>query len=426
MVQEVIGVNEKEDSFEVKRPQPHMPKVQHIPHESLQSTETVPLEVSGDYIPQEFSGSVASESFSTKQALQVTESTVEQNVSPYEPKYKTPVCDQKEIIMESHALEVFNTNPNETESPMLSIEPSLIKNAAVKMEPLQHVSTEETHSGESVPKFYPEMIVATEVANTNLNSLNEYNTEVTTVIESHLDFVSKIPQYHTASPTITGTESHIVSAQPMVSETVEDFAEKQITSESIRLSLIENNSLQSYEQIILQEEVGFDATHSKLCQASPDYEGLSIASVEETLIHDKETASIRPHTNEESAQVTIEPESSLPLQYEVTSNETIKPLMQQKPTPKNISGLNEENFAYNIEETNVYETTSDRTTAQQTEIQKVEKVIALDKPTEIYKEFQPDIIGKHLILISHLHRHFTYYLTHRHHTNTSDTHQHRI
>lgn len=208
--------------------QPRAPTIQQLTHDSLQTSDTVPFELTEHYEQKQQPESVASPSFSSNHAVQVTETTIQQTVGPYASKEKTPIDNQKQVYTESYALEVSNTTINEMEAPFEALRPDSTKCAGLSVVTSDHVSTIETQSGESTAKFYPELIVATEVAKTNVNSLNEYKTEVVNVMEPQEEFDTTTPEYRKATESLSNP-NYIIRTQPLIEGEVQTI-EKNLES----------------------------------------------------------------------------------------------------------------------------------------------------------------------------------------------------
>lgn len=214
--QEIHGVIEKEDIFDHTSRQKEIPKILQIPHKSIQTGDTIAFETSTDLKPTENISFVANESFIMNNVVEVTENKMEDSIYPYDTKLKTPYIAQKNILCESHVLEISDIPINERELPITGISIKSPKSAIVKLSTLEHLSTIETNAGESTTKFYPEMIVATEVANTNINSLYECNTEIIDVVEPQDELnVPKI-SYHNANSSMNHQEMHTATAQSTI------------------------------------------------------------------------------------------------------------------------------------------------------------------------------------------------------------------
>lgn len=368
--------------------QPRIPTVLQLTHESIQTSDIVPFEMNDNYEPKQNVGSVALNSYSTSHALQVSETSVQQTTVQYESKHKSPTDDQKQMIVESFAIEVSNPTINEKESPLEVYQPNTMKCAALSMVTSEHVSTMETHSGESASKFYPEVIVATEVANTNVNSLKEYNTEIANIVEPQTEFVVSTPKFHNATETIFD-QNHIFKTEPLVEEGVQILTDMPKNIETGISSLLENISVQSYENVALDGEKIFKSSQTNVKQAVPEHNVMSVASTETPFI--QQQAAPVPKSREiqqESANILIEGSKS---------------------------------FAYNFEETNVFESVTDAKPMQF--ISQRADLKTSENSTNIAAEEQPTLIGK-LILNTFYstHKHNINYLTYRHTSHTSKTH----
>lgn len=389
IVQEIVGINEKEETLERNLVQPRIPTVLQLTHESIQTSDIVTLEMNDNYEPKQNVGSVASNSYSTSHALQVSETSVQQTTVQYESKHKSPTDDQKQMVVESYAIEVSNPIINEKESPLDVYQPQTMKCAALSMVTSEHVSTVETHSGESTTKFYPEVIVATEVAHTNVKSLNEYNTEIANIVEPQTEFVVSTPKSQNAMETLFD-HNHIFKTEPLVEEGVQILSDIPQNIGTGITSLVENTLVQSYENVAMEGEEIFRSSQSDVKQAVPEYNVLPVASIETPFIQQQE--------------------APVPIPRE----------MQQKVAIVSVDGS--KRVAYNLEETNVFESVTHTKPMQPEHQSAVFKTS--EQSTHIAAAIEhPTFIGKLFINILYsTHKHNITYLTCRHTTHTSKTH----
>lgn len=368
--------------------------------------------------------SVAKPNYLTNHAIQITECMTEEDIASYEQKLKTPINEQSHKLVESMAIEISDTISNEKEIPLASFTMDHTKQASINLVTLEHVSTIETTSGEFTQKFFPEVIVATEVANTKMNSLHEYNTHITNVEESQHEFASPKVQSHFAKKSVD-SQYHVAGThQPTVEESISTLIPNAINkiAETARTTIIENNSTENYEQMVMQDEVNFIPKKETTATAIPAYDNLLVASSELTNTHESElweTKEERP--NKTLAKISLEPENILSEQLLVASNDMVTPLNQSTPSSFISTPSTEPAFAHDIEETIVYESTSD-TIIRSANVYTAEEVHE-ELETGI-EEFQPTIIGKFYFKISHKHTHINNYLTYRQYKHNKNTHQH--
>lgn len=368
--------------------------------------------------------SVAKPNYLTNHAIQITECMTEEDIASYEQKLKTPINEQSQKLVESTAIEISDTISNEKEIPMASFVMDHTKQASINLVTLEHVSTIETTSGESTLKFFPEVIVATEVANTKINSLHEYNTHITNVEESQHEFASPKVQSHFAKKSMDNQYQVAGTHQPTVEESISTLIPKAIEEivGTARSTIIENISTENYEQMVMQDEVNFIPKKETSATAIPAYDNLLVASSQLTNTHESELCETsEEHPIKTLANISLEPENILSEQLLVASNEMVTPLHQSTPSSFISTPSTEPAFAHDIQETIVYESTSD-TIIKSANVHTAEEVHA-ELETGI-EEFQPTVIGKFYFKNSHKHTHIKKYLTYRQYKHHKNTHPH--
>lgn len=372
------------------------------------------------------------QSLDIKEALQITMPSVEHTVAPYEPMTKSPVNEQRSQFMEMNALEVvdeqwhiradtmddFQIPTTELATTKYSLHDQLMisdvelvenerslankdidkKYASQKVVTSEHVSTTEQQLEETVSKFYPEHIVATEMAHINIRPCLEYSTGVTNVIEAEGDFLAETPKSQVANITIPD-QGHMIQQQQIPMETITSYDSKDTITHIAKPTTTEFCATECYEPVILQNENDYKTSEVKqfVC-AQTDIKGLSVASINEPTIHEKETPEVdikgrspaTAHTNIEKLNISL----SQSLQE---GNEPMVDIEHREPIQQHSTTSTQEAFAYATEETTTFESFAPNLNVfpnLQTAGTTIEDhhVDRLDEVTS------PAVIGKHLTL----------------------------
>lgn len=247
--EEIIDLHDKERPFENKEIHSTYPTQSQIPFVGIQTTNEYVFETSLNLESENYSNKVAISTYVPSTTIQVTENIPNDTVQPLEIFSKMSRNDQKQQILESNALEISNIQCNEMELPLENITMSG-QNATFNMQTSEHLVASETNSGESAEKFYPEVIVPTEVAHPIINSLKEYKTQITTATEMENSFVTPCKLSHQAHPSVV-LQDHLTDTEIVVQENVKGIEEAlNLHSETLAAFNVEEpNSVPETEQV---------------------------------------------------------------------------------------------------------------------------------------------------------------------------------
>lgn len=460
LVQETVLAHDRESLFNVQSRPFETPKIEQLTHAAIQSSDLITFESNDQLKNKTPLYLTANQSFTTNQALEITEESAQENVAPFQSELKKPVAEQKEQILEVNAIEVAteqyhikegllsnftkpNTekattvynlhNPlivsdvqlNEAERDLPTIGKDESHKAVLNIVTSDYISTIETHSGETTDKFYPEVIVATEIAQPNVNSLHEYSTEMTNVVEVGESFETKKTDYREASAVIP-QQHYMTQQQPLTMERVSALIENSTATVTANTQLLENAATVSYETVIMQGEEELNITKPITQSAKLEYSGLSVASITEATTNDMESCleEVYP-SNAIKAFVGVEEPNIVSEQSLVTSNETCELLQRSETQTQTPKLTTQQVFAYNTEETTTFGTVSDELQVSRN-LHKAESTMVEHQSQELADTFTPQIKGKtNSINPPHKHTHNTDYFINRRYTQKPRKHEHR-
>lgn len=428
LVQETVLAHDRESLLNVKPRPLETPKIEQLTHAAIQSSDIIAFESNDQFQDKAALFSKATQSFTTNKALEVMEDSAQQNVAPFLLPSRNVVAEQKQQIQEANAIQVAteqfhikegslskfiqpNTerastvydlhNPilvsdvllNESEKDLPNAGKSNMHQAVLNIVTSDYVSTLETHSGETTDKFYPEVIVATEIAQPNVNSLHEYTTQMTNVVEVGESFDTKKTNYRVASAVLP-QQNYMTQQQPLTIEEVSAIIEKPAAPETAKTQLVENAAIVNYETIIMQGEEVLNVTEPTSVSAKLEFSGLSVASVIEATTNDMESCLQESYPSKAiHAFVGVEEPNIVSEQSLVTSNETYKLLQEAETQPQTLKLTTQQAFAYNTEETTTFGSISEQLHVSQN-LHKAESTTVEHESKELADTFSPQIKGK--------------------------------
>ena len=209
------GTGEFSDTF---KPSTFSATTAIVPSESLVVSETLPSEAKPSVLitsTQETRGR-AEVTMTLQEATTISETTISQNEVPTEDFVSPHSVKAEDTMLPQVGLTVYEVHEGQAED---NLEPmkTITTKPRVNFTPMEPVVVEEVHAQDKPGKYYPELIVPTEVASTTIISQTQRVTEEMHAPEKEGEYVpGRLPAGQTALVEVSyGGETAITQEQPI-------------------------------------------------------------------------------------------------------------------------------------------------------------------------------------------------------------------
>lgn len=209
------GINEFTDSF---KPTTFAATSALVPSESLVVSETLPSEAKpSDLKTSVFEASGRAEiTMTLQEATTISETTVNQKEAPSEDYISPSTVKAEDTFLPQVGLTVYEVQEGQAEDKLEPLK-TVTNKPRVNITPMEPVVVEEVHAQDKPGKYYPELIVPTEVASTTIISQKQRVTEEMHAPEKEGAYIpGRLPAGQTALVEVSyGGETAVTHEQPV-------------------------------------------------------------------------------------------------------------------------------------------------------------------------------------------------------------------
>lgn len=252
---------------------------------------------------------------------------------------------------------ISKIQPLDTQEYLPAFSMDTTKNANLNIVTSTYLTVIETNTDELADKFYPELFVATETAKPNYNTLHEYTTEVPNVTEQEQHLSDHTRGIHQQAKLDVTPANYMVQQTQEAIENILSFNNAEVKQEQANVEIVENISTDNSEQMVMHGEIRLPDMKLMSMQASNTVNALSVASILQETVNETEIDTPPDKKKSIKANVSISYPNLITEQTQVTSMESLEPLITPKQYEQSATVAMKQAFAKNVEVTTPYEST---------------------------------------------------------------------
>lgn len=364
------------------KPEPvHHIQSDFVPNQSVVITESNTTDTVGDFVSTKSIETKANVEFSVHDAKVISQAIVSQQEEEIETKSQPTKLIASEGILPVEGIEITEVHKAETEKELATNLKTQLAHATRTIPESEYMEVTEVISEDKPSKYYPELVVATEIATESFIPQRPYVTQETNAPEKEDLYVpGRLPPQQTPNVSLQSVEP-ITVTEATVQDTEKEFAgtfipdamnvtQEFTTFESITTSVVDSQQSETtFEKIDLDEKtanVGYlenitvstsiinvaeseekllTPTEAKSVQPNFNYSSMPTTDVSQPLIHEREDDFVPLKTpNTQTGKRVIEPTDAFETQQTCPLSSTLP--FEGKPEVKG----SEASFSYQLQE----------------------------------------------------------------------------